>query len=90
MITKDGVKMTANKYAKEVIWNRLDDVLEGYWVEGNFDVERIDFDSQSKTFGKNIAPITEREVLEIQKMINKRVAGITKYLGYTTDHINIK
>ena len=88
MITKDGVKMTANKYAKEVILDRLDDALEGYWVEGNFDVDNLDLDSQSKTFGKNIAPITEREVREIQKMINKRVAGITKYLGYSTDHIN--
>ena len=88
MITKDGVKMTANKYAKEVILDRLDDVLDGYWVEHNTDVEDMDLDSQSKTFGKNIAPITEREVKEIQKMINKRVAGITKYLGYTTDHIN--
>ena len=88
MITKDGVKMTANKYAKEVILDRLDDVLDGYWVEHNTDVEDMDLDNQSKTFGKNIAPITEREVEEIQKMINKRVAGITKYLGYSTDHIN--
>lgn len=88
MITKNGVKMTANKYAKEVILDRLDDALEGYWVEGNWDVENLDLDANSKTFGKNIAPITEREVREIQKMINKRVAGITKYLGYSTDHIN--
>ena len=90
MITRNGVKMTANKYAKEVILDRLDDVLEGYWVEGNPDTENIDLDYDSKTYGKNLAPITQKEVLEIQKMINKRVAGITKYLGYTTDHINIK
>ena len=88
MITKNGVKMTANKYAKEVLLDRLDDVLDGYLVEHNTDVEDMDLDSQSKTFGKNIGPITEREVKEIQKMINKRVAGITKYLGYSTDHIN--
>tara|TARA_R100000664_G_C2673668_1_gene84609 strand:+ start:246 stop:515 length:270 start_codon:yes stop_codon:yes gene_type:complete len=84
MITKNGVKMTANKYAKETILDRLDDLLEGYWVEGNWDVENLDLDSQSKTFGKNIAPITEREVKEIQKMINKRIKGITKYLGYSS------
>jgi len=88
MITKSGVKMTANQYAKEVILDALDNVLDGYWVENNADVEGIDLDANSKTFGKNIAPITEREVKQIQKMINKRVAGITKYLGYTTDHIN--
>ena len=89
MITKDGVKMTANKYAKEVILDALDTVLEGYWVEGNFDVENIDFDTSSKTFGKNIAPITQKEVLEIKKMIHKRIAGITKYLGYDNSHIGV-
>lgn len=86
MIKKNGVKMTANKYAKEVILDRLDDLLDGYWVEHNTDVEDISLDSEN--FGENIAPITEREVLEIQKMLNKRIAGITKYLGYSTDHIN--
>jgi hypothetical protein len=89
MITKDGVKMTANKYAKEVILDALDTVLEGYWVEGNFDVENIDFDTSSKTFGKNIAPITQKEVLEIKKMIQKRIAGVTKYLGYDNSHIGV-
>ena len=89
MITKDGVKMTANKYAKEVILDALDTVLEGYWIEGNFDVENIDFDTNSKTFGKNIAPITQKEVLEIKKMIHKRIAGVTKYLGYDNSHIGV-
>ena len=89
MITKDGVKMTANKYAKEVILDALDTVLEGYWVEGNFDVENIDFDTSSKTFGKNIAPITQKEVLEIKKMIHKRIAGVTKYLGYDNSHMGV-
>tara|TARA_R110002124_G_scaffold247178_1_gene412286 strand:+ start:29 stop:298 length:270 start_codon:yes stop_codon:yes gene_type:complete len=89
MITKDGVKMTANKYAKEVILDALDTVLEGYWVEGNFDVENIDFDTNSKTFGKNIAPITQKEVLEIKKMIHKRIAGVTKYLGYDNSNMGV-
>lgn len=89
MITKDGVKMTANKYAKEVILDALDTVLEGYWIEGNFDVENIDFDTSSKTFGKNIAPITQKEVLEIKKMIHKRIAGVTKYLGYDNSHMGV-
>jgi len=89
MITKDGVKMTANKYAKEVILDALDTVLEGYWVEGNFDVENIDFDTSSKTFGKNIAPITQKEVMEIKKMIHKRIAGVTKYLGYDNSHMGV-
>ena len=89
MITKDGVKMTANKYAKEVILDALDTVLEGYWIEGNFDVENIDFDTNSKTFGKNIAPITQKEVLEIKKMIHKRIAGITKYLGYDNSNMGV-
>jgi hypothetical protein len=39
MIVKDGVKMTANKYAKEMILDQLDRVLEGYWIEGNTDIE---------------------------------------------------
>jgi hypothetical protein len=89
MITKDGVKMTANKYAKEVILDALDTVLEGYWMEGNFDVENIDFDINSKTLGKNIAPITQKEVLEIRKMIHKRIAGITKYLGYDNSNMGV-
>ena len=89
MITKDGVKMTANKYAKEVILDALDSVLEGYWVEGNTDVEDIDFDTSSKTFTKNIAPITQKEVMEIKKMIHKRIAGVTKYLGYDNSHMGV-
>ena len=36
MITKDGVKMTANKYAKEVILDALDSVLEGCVVGSIF------------------------------------------------------
>jgi len=89
MITKDGVKMTANKYAKEVILDQLDNVLEGYWMEGNPDIEDIDFDTSSKNFNKNIAPITQKEVLEIKKMIHKRIAGITKYLGYDNSNMGV-
>jgi len=89
MITKDGVKMTANKYAKEVILDQLDNVLEGYWIEGNTDVEDINLDYKSKNYGKNIAPITQKEVLEIKKMIHKRIAGVTKYLGYDNSHMGV-
>ena len=89
MITKNGVKMTANKYAKEVILDQLDNVLEGYWMEGNFDVEDYDLDYESKNYGKNIAPITQKEVLEIKKMIHKRIAGITKYLGYDNSNMGV-
>jgi hypothetical protein len=89
MIIKDGVKMTANKYAKEVILDQLDNVLEGYWMEGNPDIEDIDLDYKSKTFNKNLAPITQKEVLEIKKMIHKRIAGITKYLGYDNSNMGV-
>ena len=89
MIVKDGVKMTANKYAKEVILDQLDNVLEGYWMEGNPDVEDYDLDYESKNYGKNIAPITQKEVLEIKKMIHKRIAGITKYLGYDNSNMGV-
>lgn len=89
MITKNGVKMTANKYAKEVILDQLDNVLEGYWMEGNPDVEDYDLDYESKNYGKNIAPITQKEVLEIKKMIHKRIAGITKYLGYDNSNMGV-
>ena len=61
MITRNGVKMTANRYAKEIILDRLDSVLEGYWVEGNLDTENIDLDYDSKTFGKNLAPRSNYE-----------------------------
>lgn len=89
MIVKDGVKMTANKYAKEVILDQLDRVLEGYWVEGNTDIEDYDWDINSKNFNKNIAPITQKEVLEIKKMIHKRIAGITKYLGCDNSNMGV-
>jgi hypothetical protein len=89
MIVKDGVKMTANKYAKEVILDQLDNVLEGYWIEGNTDIEDYDWDINSKNFNKNIAPITQKEVLEIKKMIHKRIAGITKYLGYDNSNMGV-
>jgi hypothetical protein len=89
MIIKDGVKMTANKYAKEMILDQLDRVLEGYWIEGNTDIEDYDWDINSKNFNKNIAPITQKEVLEIKKMIHKRIAGITKYLGYDNSNMGV-
>jgi|TARA_R110000868_G_scaffold14284_4_gene66337 hypothetical protein len=89
MIVKDGVKMTANKYAKEMILDQLDRVLEGYWIEGNTDIEDYDWDINSKNFNKNIAPITQKEVLEIKKMIHKRIAGITKYLGYDNSNMGV-
>ena len=87
MIKRYGVKMTANEYAKEVIVDNLYRVLEGYWVEGNLDVEDIDLDINSKTFLENIAPITEKELHEIHKMARKRVAGLIKYLGYDNSHL---
>ena len=84
MIVKDGVKMTA-----KMILDQLDRVLEGYWIEGNTDIEDYDWDINSKNFNKNIAPITQKEVLEIKKMIHKRIAGITKYLGYDNSNMGV-
>jgi hypothetical protein len=48
-----------------------------------------DWDINSKNFNKNIAPITQKEVLEIKKMIHKRIAGITKYLGYDNSNMGV-
>jgi hypothetical protein len=67
MIVKDGVKMTANKYAKEMILDQLDRVLEGYWIEGNTDIEDYDGILIPKTSTKTLHQLPKKRCWKLKK-----------------------
>ena len=60
-------KLTANQKAKEIINDCLNVLLDGYWQENE------------KSFGLN--PISEKEMAKVQVQLEKRIAGLKKYLG---------
>jgi len=78
MITKYDEKMTANDYAKSLIIDKFNDLLDGYWAEQNFDI--YDYD------GNRI--MTEKEEVAIRMMLAKRIKGLTKYLGWTLPRVD--
>ena len=74
MITRYDEKMTANDYAKSLIVDKFNELLDGYWAEQNFDI--YDYD------GNRI--MTEKEEVAIRMMLAKRIKGLSKYLGWTS------
>ena len=73
----DGEKVTPNKYAKYLILDKIDELLEGYWVE---DLE--DYDCLT---GKTSLKCTEKELAEVRRLLRKRAKGVYNYLGYTRE-----
>jgi len=73
----DGEKVTPNKYAKYLILDKIDELLDGYWEEA---LEDIDY-----TTGKASLKCTEKELAEVRKMLRKRARGVYNYLGYTKE-----
>ena len=65
-------KVTPNKYAKTLILNQMDQLLEGYWEEGleNYEGE---------------LDCTEKELEEVRRLLTKRIKGVYNYLGYTRE-----
>ena len=65
-------KVTPNKYAKILILNQMDQLLEGYWEEGleNYEGE---------------LDCTEKELEEVRRLLRKRIKGVYNYLGYTRE-----
>ena len=74
MITRYDEKMTGNDYAKALIIDKFDELLDCYWLEDNFDI--FNFDGSRK--------MTEREEYEIKMMLVKTIKGLSKYLGWTS------
>ena len=79
MLKLKGEKVTPNNYAKQLILNKIDELLEGYWVE---DLE--DFDSLT---GETSLKCTEKELAEVRKLLRKRAKGVYNYLGYTREDL---
>ena len=65
-------KVTPNKYAKTLILNQMDQLLEGYWEEG--------LENYDGTLG-----CTEKELEEVRRLLRKRIKGVYNYLGYTRE-----
>jgi hypothetical protein len=68
----DGEKVTPNKYAKLLILDKIDELLDGYWEEGltNYD---------------GTLDCTEKELEEVRRLLRKRAKGVYNYLGYTKE-----
>tara|TARA_B110000285_G_scaffold121971_1_gene137911 strand:- start:612 stop:836 length:225 start_codon:yes stop_codon:yes gene_type:complete len=62
-------KVTPNKYAKLLILDKMDQLLEGYWEEG-----LINYDGK--------LDCTEKELAEVRMLLTKRIKGVYNYLGY--------
>ena len=70
-------KVTPNKYAKYLILDKIDELLDGYWEEA-----LEDYDNRT---GKTGYVCTEKELAEVRKMLRKRAKGVYNYLGYTRE-----
>ena len=73
----DGEKVTPNKYAKLLILDKIDQLLEGYWEE--------ELDDYNYRTGNAGLKCTEKELAEVRKMLRKRAKGVYNYLGYTRE-----
>ena len=73
----DGEKVTPNKYAKLLILDKIDQLLDGYWEE---ELKDIDY-----TTGKASLKCTEKELAEVRRLLRKRAKGVYNYLGYTRE-----
>ena len=75
----DGVKVTPNEYARLLILDKIDELLNGGWEE---DLEDIDY-----TTGKTHLKCTEKELAEVRRLLRKRAKGVYNYLGYTREDL---
>ena len=73
----DGEKVTPNKYAKLLILDKIDQLLEGYWEE-----ELDDYNYKTGNVGLKC---TEKELAEVRRLLRKRAKGVYNYLGYTRE-----
>ena len=65
-------KVTPNQYAKTLILDKVDQLLEGYWEEALINYEgELD--------------CTEKELEEVRRLLTKRIKGVYNYLGYTRE-----
>ena len=69
----DGEKVTPNKYAKLLILDKIDQLLEGYWEE---ELTQTNFDTW-----KDELTCTEKELEQVREQLQKRCTGLFKYLG---------
>jgi len=67
-------KVTANQYAKELIGDRLEELLGGYWSE---DLVELDYEKGVLLYNQGV---TEKEIQNVDEMLQKRINALIKYL----------
>ena len=66
-------KLTPNQYAKELIEDKICELLEGYWEE---ELIKTNFDTWEEEL-----TCTEKELEQVREQLEKRTRGVLKYLG---------
>ena len=67
-------KVTANQYAKELILDQLNKLLEGYWSE---EFSELDYEEGKLIYCHGV---TEKEIKKVEETLEKRIDGVIKYL----------
>ena len=67
-------KVTANQYAKELIGDRLEELLGGYWSE---EFTELDYEKGVLLYNHGV---TEKEIKKVDEMLEKRINALIKYL----------
>jgi hypothetical protein len=70
-------KLTPNQYAKELIEDKICELLEGYWEE---ELTQTNFDTWEEEL-----TCTEKELEQVREQLEKRTRGVLKYLGVKTN-----
>ena len=77
-MNKAGNNITPNNFAKELILDKMDELLQGYWEEA---LHTYDYD----TGKEGLDGMTQKELDEVRRLLAKRVKGVYNYLGYTRE-----
>lgn len=73
---KHGNDITPNNYAKELILEKIDELLEGCWEE-----ELWNYKYPGGEWC--LDGITDKELEKVKELLIKRIKGVYNYLGYT-------
>jgi len=78
-MNKAGNNITPNNFAKELILDKMDELLAGYWEEA------LHITIDYNTGKEGLDGMTQKELDEVKRLLRKRVKGVYNYLGYTRE-----
>jgi len=78
-MNKAGNNITPNNFAKELILDKMDELLEGYWEEA------LHITIDYNTGKEGLDGMTQKELDEVKRLLRKRVKGVYNYLGYNRE-----